>query len=157
MGVRMTTSVQSIEKEVRQELERNRKRLIAMMQRIGEEIINGIRTGEYSNWIDRTGNLRSSIGYILVMDGAVQTEGGFQLVKGPEADGTSVGTGIGKQFAESLVSLYPNGIALIIVAGMEYAAYVEAMENKEVLAGGEIAARALVRKYIEEFNNRYSK
>lgn len=115
------------------------------------------RTAEES-WMDQTGNLRSSIGYIVVRDGEIRERGGFETVGGPRrgtapADGSREGMG----YAERLAADYPSGYALIVVAGMEYAAYVEAMDNKDVLAGGEIFLKREVRKLADRFTQRYGR
>ena len=119
---------------------------------IGERVVQGIIDGELSNWNDQTRNLRSSIGYIVTVDGQVRNEGGFQ-----QHAGTGEGASEGEAYARSLVPLYPKGVALIIVAGMEYASYVEAMENKTVLAEGSLEAERLIAELTRKLNQRYSK
>lgn len=112
--------------------------------------------GADSSWTDQTGNLRSSVGYILVRDGRICGGGGFETVNGPRRGDTDKdGSREGRGFAESLAERYPTGYALIVVAGMEYAAYVEAMDNKDVLAGGEIFLRKEVRRLRERFARKY--
>ena len=140
------------------ETRKNIQRVIASLQYVGETVVNEIRTSHISDWNDQTGNLRSSIGYILAVDGQPMNMSGFERVDGPDRDKTTKdGSESGKSYAQSLCSLYPKGIALIVVAGMEYAAYVEAMENKVVLAQGEMEARKMVAEMIQELNSRYSK
>lgn len=135
------------------EVEKYQARIIAMLQYVGETVVNRIRTSDISEWDDQTGNLRSSIGYIISLDGVPLKESNFERVDGPKRGTTSDdGTQVGKSFAESLTSLYPKGIALIVVAGMEYASYVERMENKTVLAQGELEAQRLVSQLIEKLN-----
>ena len=140
------------------ETRKNIQRVIASLQYVGETVVNEIRTSHISDWNDQTGNLRSSIGYILAVDGQPLNMSGFEKVDGPDRDKTTEdGSESGKSYAQSLCSLYPKGIALIVVAGMEYAAYVEAMENKVVLAQGEIEARKRVNEMIQKLNSKYSK
>lgn len=93
------------------------------LQFVGEKFVNKARlTGNYT---DRTGNLRSSIGYIILKDGKT-IDRNFQ------------GKSKGKQQAQSVASevalQYPKGFVLIGVAGMEYAAYVEA-KGFDVITG----------------------
>lgn len=108
------------------------------------------------SWVDRTGNLRSSIGYIVVSDGKILNEGGFESVSGPQrGDAKSDGSQEGRTYAESLASRYSTGYALIVVAGMNYAAYVEAMENKDVLASGEIFLKKELKGLVEAYNAQY--
>ena len=145
------------------EAQKHLQRTITLLQYVGETVVNDIRTSHISNWIDRTGNLRSSIGYIIAIDGKPIKLSSFERVFGPEeprqlgkkneSDGSD-GTTQGKAYARELASLYPNGIALIVVAGMEYASYVEKRDNKTVLAQGEIEARRLVDQMIRELNSK---
>lgn len=88
------------------------------------------------SWYDQTGNLRSSIGYVIVMEGRIVSMSDFKQVK----NGTQ-GPVEGKALAKKLASNYKTGFALIVVAGMHYAAYVEAMDNKVVLTSAELLAR----------------
>lgn len=112
------------------------------------------RTAEES-WKDRSGNLRSSIGYIVVRDGEICKSGGFERVEGPKRDKSSEdGSAEGRSYAERLAANYPTGYALIVVAGMEYAAYVEAKANKDVLAGGEIFLKKEVRKLVRRLSQK---
>ena len=46
---------------------------------------------------------------------------------------------------------------MIIVAGMEYAAVVEAMENKVVLASAELLALKELNGFITKLNNKLSR
>lgn len=157
MGVTANIDFRQIRDQLEREVRRNIQRIIASLQYVGETVVNEIRTSHISDWNDRTGNLRSSVGYILSIDGQPLNMSGFERVDGPDREkSTEDGSESGRAYAQSLCSLYPKGIALIVVAGMEYAAYVEAMENKVVLAQGEIEARKLVSEMIQRLNSRYS-
>lgn len=158
MGVTSDIDIKQIRDYLDKETRKNIQRVIASLQYVGETVVNEIRTSHISDWNDQTGNLRSSIGYILAVDGQPLNMSGFEKVDGPDRDKTTEdGSESGKSYAQSLCSLYPKGIALIVVAGMEYAAYVEAMENKVVLAQGEIEARKRVNEMIQKLNSKYSK
>lgn len=158
MGIKVDMDIQEIRDYLNREVQKNIYRVIQSLLYVGETVVNEIRTSHISEWIDRTGNLRSSVGYILSVDGQPMNMSGFDSVDGPDRDKTNEdGSLTGRAYAQSLCSLYPKGIALIVVAGMEYASYVEAMENKVVLAQGEIEARSLVNEMIQELNQRYSK
>ena len=119
---------------------------------IGESVVDGIVSGDLSDWEDQTGNLRSSVGYMVAIDGQIWAEGGFRVFAaaddGPER---------GKTFAREAIQMYPQGVALVIVAGMEYASYVESMDNKTVLAQGEIETRLLIDEMVRKLNQQYSK
>ena len=159
----MTTPIEMIRDALRKEAEKHVQKVVALLTYVGEEVVNQIRNGDISSWIDRTGNLRSSIGYIITIDGETVKSSSFATVKGPDApqhiEGEKTdysalnGSSEGRIYANRLASLYDKGIALIVVAGMEYASYVEKLENKVVLAQGEIEARKLVTKMVEQLKN----
>ena len=70
------------------------------------------------------------------MEGKIVYTSDFKQVK----NGTQ-GPVEGKNLARKLAGSYKTGFALIVVAGMHYAAYVEAMENKVVLTSAELLAK----------------
>lgn len=115
------------------------------LTRLGEECIIKIRdrSGEDS-WFDQTGNLRSSIGYAVYERGKKIIESEFeQRLNGYE------GTQAGRDMIRQLAKTYANTYALVVVAGMSYAEYVEAMENKDVLASTELWARSTIDRYLQ--------
>lgn len=103
-----------------------------------------VERGRYNNI---TGNLRSSIGYVVAVDGVVKKEGGFKKIagRGENYERVSFTTGTGKdvkfwargkagdgsegsqkglEYARSLATTLKSGITLVVVAGMDYASYV---------------------------------
>lgn len=98
-------------------------KMLLMLQYIGEQFVNKARLS--GNYKDRTGNLRSSIGYIILKDGNVIDK---------NFAGNQEGVSKGQQVANEVALQYPQGWVLIGVAGMEYAAYVEA-KNFDVISG----------------------
>lgn len=151
MGIRVS-GIDEIIRQLKEDVKEVMEEIAGYMSGIGEEVVKGIINGETSSWNDQTGNLRSSIGYIVTIDGEIRGEGGFQSV-GNATDGSFRG----RQYAQSLIPQFPQGVALIIVAGMDYAAYVEAMDNKTVLAQGELEAKRLIDQMVHKLNQRYSK
>ena len=108
---------------------------------VGESCITEARTnGRYK---DQTGNLRSSIGYIILNDGKIVKESDFSTIKNGKKGATQ-----GRQFIQSLISEYSSGLTLVVVAGMEYAAYVEA-KNLNVLDSAEQLAERLVPQLLK--------
>lgn len=153
MGVKVDMDIREIRDYLQREAEKNIHRVISMLHYVGLEVVNQIRNSQISNWNDQTGNLRSSIGYIITLDGEPIEMSDFPKVDGWKRQTTDPdGSAIGRTYARSLTSLYPHGIALIVVAGMEYAAYVEKMENKTVLAQGELVARQLLSQLLQKYN-----
>lgn len=96
------------------------------------------------NYIDWTANLRSSIGYVVVEDGEVVGAGGFRAENGGEK-----GAEEGRRFAEDLALQYPSGYALIIVAGMHYAAAVQS-KGYDVLSSATIEADQIVPQLLKQ-------
>ena len=84
----------------------------------------------YGNFTDRTGNLRSSIGYVLAKDGDIIDVGGFESISGPEGN-NGEGISEGKKYAEELGKSSGSGYTLIIVAGMNYAEYINNLTECE--------------------------
>lgn len=155
MGIEVKMDMRQIREYLNREAQRHLQRTITLLQYVGETVVNDIRTSHISNWTDQTGNLRSSIGYIITVDGRPIDMSAFGKVTGPKPDPNEPdGTQSGRDYARQLASLYPEGIALIVVAGMEYASYVEKRDNKTVLAQGEVEARRLVEQMIRELNSK---
>lgn len=117
---------------------------------VGENVVKGIRNGDLSNWQDDSGNLRSSIGYVVCRNGRIVKSSNFNTVlNGVE------GSAKGRKLSEQLASTYSNyDFALIIVAGEEYAVYVEAIDNKVVLAGGQLFVEKNTTKTLQEKINK---
>jgi hypothetical protein len=99
----------------------------------------------------QTGNLVSSVGYAVVQDGQIVTTSSFDAVSGPEGNGTE-GSTKGKAYVKELAMRFPQGYALILVAGMEYASYVQELHHRDVLVSGSLVAEQLVREIQDKFN-----
>lgn len=113
---------------------------------LGEQCVIRVRDRSMDeSWIDRTGNLRSSIGYAVYDYGKKYIESTFAVVKqGGE------GASEGRRAVNELASKYSNVYALVVVAGMNYADKVEAIESKDVLASTESWARTKVNETISK-------
>lgn len=112
--------------------------ILFRLQRTGETFVTNARNnGSYK---DHTGNLRSSIGYVILKDG-IQLFDNFKTV--PAVDPQATGIAVGAQNAEDLLGdiavAFPRGYVLIVVAGMEYAAAVES-KNFDVLTSSSLIA-----------------
>lgn len=142
MGVKLATPMAQINKTLREEVEKQRRVLVRTMLYCAEEITNAARTT--NSYSDRTGNLRSSIGCIVVVDGRILQEYGFEQVK----EGAQ-GVVDGKEFAYSLAKQYPKGVAIIAVAGKEYASYV-ADKGYDVLDSAEELAKKVIELSLKD-------
>lgn len=142
MGIKATTSQSQISKMLREEVERHRRVLIRTMLYCAEELTNAARSTD--SYKDQTGNLRSSVGSIVIVDGRVIQEYGFDTVKSG-----SQGVTDGKEYAHSLARLFPTGIAVVVVAGKDYASYV-ADKGYDVLDSAEELAKQIVTKSLND-------
>lgn len=121
--------------------------IIRSFSYLGEQCVKRIRdrSGDDS-WYDQTGNLRSSIGYAVIENGKKIIESAFQSVKPTANEGANEG----RKMIDELATQYANTYALVVVAGMEYAEYVEAMKGKDVLASTEIWAKREMQRYLDK-------
>lgn len=106
-----------------------------VLQYIGEQCVKLAR--EKGTYNDITGNLRNSIGYVLVKNGSIISKN-FEAKIQSKVISSVNGKGIleGEALANELASRVGKGYALIVVAGMHYAHYVETL-NKDVLDSAE--------------------
>lgn len=149
MGVKARFSEGDIRRYMQERIERVDSVIIRNLRRLGEQSVAYARNraGEES-WYDQTGNLRSSIGYVVGKDGEVIGSGGFsQVLNGSE------GSSEGKQFAMELANKLAGKYFLIVVAGMDYASYVEEMENKDVLASASLLAQEELPKMVKRIDD----
>lgn len=122
--------------------------LIKQLTFIGEECIKIARdNGSYG---DVTGNLRSSIGYVVLYDGKPVVYGASKQYQGKKGNGEA-GPPAAEALLQKLQAKFPWGIVLIVCAGMNYAAYVEAVHHKDVLTSAELKAESLMKKLIDGF------
>lgn len=140
------TNMRNLRKDLKVKMTEISDFIIFRFQQIGEEAVKTARDcGRYN---DITGNLRSSIGYIIIYDGKVMSQGGFQPTNGEKGNGDK-GIQEGLAFLEKLKAKFPWGIAIVLCAGMEYAAYVEYHKDKDVLHSAEQIAERLVNELLD--------
>lgn len=135
--MKMLTSITEIDAFLKTSVQRMEKAIIRQMFIAGEECNNVARSRH--TYKDQTGNLTSSIGYVVAVDGKIINPiGGFDTVLGGQK-----GAKEGKAYAKQLVSEYNKGIVLIVVAGMDYAKYVSD-RGYDVLDSAELEAKRIV-------------
>jgi len=132
--------------------ERTDKILLETMKYAGEyfvKIARDEKTDEGGNKItdyrDITGNLRSSVGYIVLKDGKSVAEGFKVSGRGM---GGSRGMQQGKKLARELGRTHDKGYVLIGLAGMNYAVFVENMKNKDVISFASKATQQMLKQLI---------
>lgn len=94
----------------------------------------------------QTGNLTSSVGYCIIDNGNVVKMSDFEVV-GEGAEGARRG----REYLEGLIRENSKGIVFIMVAGMPYAKYVEAM-SLDVLESAELYSKRTLPKLIKALN-----
>ena len=150
MGIKCNTSrsyLDNINKQITDIIREEIKRTLSYL---GEQCVARVRDrSAEESWIDQTGNLRSSIGYAVYDQGRKAMQSAFAIVK----QGAQ-GAAEGQQYIDSLAKEYAKTYALVVVAGMNYAEYVEARDNKDVLASTELWAKAKVEEYMKRSQER---
>lgn len=142
---RIKAKIERMKKEVRSNLQ-------AVLSKVGEDAIaEARRNGSYNNI---TGNLRNSIGYAVVSDGAKvggASNGGVSPISGNGTDKGASESGY-KTHVEALVDEADSQLQLIVVAGMEYAPFVE-HRGKNVLQSAKTMVEKTVPRELEELRD----
>lgn len=144
MAIVDNTDYNALMVEMRERAERINRAIIRTYQYIAEVLVREARMkGDY---IDQTGNLRSSIGAIILLDGQIVSRSGFEVVMGG-----SSGANEGLTYAQEIAAAYPRGIALVVVAGKDYAAHVAA-RGRDVLSSAVLKAEDIVPRMMRQLN-----
>lgn len=122
---------------------------IARLQRLGEMCLIEARTNK--GYMMQTGALLSSTGYEVFVDG-VAIHSQFDAASGAESNAAETGIKSGQSIAES-IGKGTKGIALVVVAGMNYAAYVEAKGYNVLSSAEHLAERELPRMLEKLISN----
>ena len=143
MGIDPTFGYGKVTAKVAKFQENLVKATIYSMKYLGEDLVKYAK--DKHNYTDQTSNLTNSIGYVVVHNGKPEHYGGFTQ------------PGAGKDAALKLAMKLAAGIdstcSLIIVAGMNYAAYVEA-KGYNVILPAELKAKtdfpATMKRLVEK-------
>lgn len=122
------------------------KATLLQLQYLGEQLATYAK--EQHNYTDRTGNLTNSIAYAVVKEGKIVSYGG----ENQPGEGADTALKVATDYAASV----PNTFSLIVVAGMNYAAYVEA-KGYNVILPAELKARTDFPKVIAQLQEKASK
>ena len=117
------------------------KRSIQRLQYLGEQCVAMAR--QNGDYIDQTGNLRSSVGYVVFKNGVALHVSFEQTGSGLK------GTNEGRSVAFKAGSKYKEGICLVVVAGMNYALHVES-KGRDVLTSTELFAKQELPRMLAE-------
>lgn len=142
MPIKQTTPMSEIDKYTEQRLKSLEQAVIRTLAYCGEVCLNVARST--NSYKDQTGNLRSSIGYVVAVDGRIINQSDFQTVKTG-----GQGSKKGAEFAKHIARRFPKGICLIVVAGMEYAVHVK-NKGYDVIDSAELTADRIVPQMLKQ-------
>ena len=154
------TDYQAVERYFADAAQKYERALIRSLQYVAVRVVNTAR--RRGSYIDQTGNLRSSIGAVIVVDGHISWRSNFDVAqhsrRGKTSDSsrspitaTKPGGYEGRRFAAELARKYSRGVALIVVAGMDYAVHV-ANRGRDVLDSATLEAKQLVPQMLAKLN-----
>lgn len=127
-----------IQRLVGERIARIEASIIQRLQYIGERFVT--RARQVADFTDRTGNLRGSIAYVVLKNGE-ELHSDF--------DAEKLGANEASRVIGEIKQHFPKGLALIVVAGMEYAAAVES-KNYDVITSSSLIAEDELRKEIDK-------
>lgn len=105
----MTTKLDEIHKVLMKEAERVERLTIRALSYLGEQCVVKVRDrGGDKSWYDQSGNLRSSVGYVIAHNGSIVQYSDFNQVKNG-----SEGVKNGKDLAKELVRRYSMTMSLL--------------------------------------------
>ena len=124
-------------------LDQIQKQQIKRLSMLGEMCVNHARSVPKDlGFEDQTGNLRSSIGYAVFVDG-VAVHSFYEEVKGG-TEGANAGQRLSEKIGEG-----SSGVCLVVTAGMHYATYVES-RGRDVIASAEQLAKRELPRMLEK-------
>lgn len=136
MGIVPKFNLTQVEKMLKVTAEILEANIIRALRFLGEECVNEARAN--GNYKDQTSNLRNSIGYAIIANG--------RLVDGRYGD-TRDELKQSKQIVNEVSTSYPTGYVLTVIAGMNYAVYVES-KGYNVLTTAELHAETKVKEML---------
>lgn len=145
MGLVPQFNMGDIDAFLRNAEEQHQRQIIRVLRFVGEKAVNEARAnGTYK---DQTANLRNSIGYVIVVNGKIVDQDFSSTATGakPSADNP---VKYGRDLAYEIALGQPD-IALIVVAGMKYGLYVEAI-GLNVLTSAEQLANIQVPMLLKQ-------
>lgn len=132
----------SIRRHIDRAIEGFENVLIDTFSQVGAQFVRDARLTQ--TYKDQTGNLRHSIGFTVLKDGV-------SIFENFENDG--VGTGKARELINNLSDDFRKGYALIVVAGMNYAAYVEA-KGYDVITGSSLQAETELKRILNKIKKK---
>lgn len=131
-------NVSEIKKEIADYKLKMIERVVAVLIDLADTIAEDIRNN--ADYMNHTYNLRSSSGTVVFRDGQIVHQN-FKLM----GDG-SEGFEKGKKVAEENVP--SSGVGMMLIAGEDYASYVEAKDNKWVITGSSMMLAKMLQRMV---------
>lgn len=153
MGIRPLFTNAQVDLMMQEALRRVQLAIFNLFAYVGEKCVNEAR--DFGGYEDQTGALRSSVGYIVLVDGVILNEN-FKITERPikkKQDMKALGLSTARTFAQQMAAKYNKGFVLVVVAGMNYAAYVEA-RGYNVLSSAENLARLQLPAMLEKLKRK---
>ena len=141
MGIKANFTQDDVRKRFDAFLAEIEKKQIDRLNRLGEMCLIEARNNK--GYMMQTGALLSSTGYKVVVDG-VAVHSQFDAASGAESGAAATGMKSGSDLADK-IGKETKGVALVVVAGMNYAAYVEAKGYNVLSSAEHLAERELPR------------
>ena len=145
MGIKANFTKDDVRKRFDAFLDMVEQKQIERLQRLGEMCLIEARSNK--GYMMQTGALLSSTGYEVFVDG-VAIHSQFDVASGATSEAATKGIKAGQSVAEN-IGKETKGVALVVVAGMNYAAYVEA-RGKNVLSSAEHLAERELPRMLEK-------
>lgn len=146
MGIKANFSIGDIRQRNQQFVDAVLLTIEKVLQRSILEVVKIAKTTD--TYTDRTNNLRSSIGYVLYKDGQKVSASFEKAGDGGEGNG-SEGMKKGLAYADSVANSFSSGYVVVMVAGMDYAAYVEA-KGFDVITGASLDLDPAIKRNFED-------
>lgn len=143
MGIKAGFTKSNIQKRFDAFLSVVQEEQIKALQYLGEMCVAHARSiPKEQDFEDQTGNLRSSIGYAVFVDGVAVHASYNEVSNG--AIGVKTGETLAKKIGENT-----EGVSLVVTAGMKYALYVES-RGRDVITSAEQLAQQELPKMLKQ-------
>lgn len=152
MGIEPRFNISQIKSYLQERINTLDELMIRNLNYLGMECVNLAKN--LDSYQDQTGNLRNSIGYVVVKHGNVLSSVFTETASGPDSgNNDKSGKDIGESYAKELAKDFGNGYAVIVVAGMDYASYVEDIHHLDVLKPAEVLAKTRINQIAKSIVN----
>lgn len=148
MAIRRKTSEAAVLRALLETAEARKNLIITDLCYAGESAVRHARLNH--TYKDQTGNLTSSIGYVVYEDDKPLKISEFEQITGTKTDKNGKkGSEVGKEYAGEVAKIAKQKHKLVVVAGMEYAEAVQA-KGYEVLQGAIILVKNLLKRWYPD-------